>query len=82
MISYRWPDMSLTALGIKVHEYALQNGRCVVSMHGRVVYLACSMDARNADDTLATIEPRHSFEYIHTKLLSGMCASITEDTRG
>lgn len=82
MSSYRWPDMSLTALGMKVHEFAQQNGRCVVSMHGRMVYLNTAMDAQHGDDMLAEILPKHSFEFIHTILLSGMNAAITEDTRG
>lgn len=84
MSSYRWPDMSLTALGIKVHEYALQNGRCVVFVHGHMVHLRSATDARNtrdADDDAGTFTARDSHEHIHKCLLSAMLAS-KEDTRG
>lgn len=81
MSVFRWPDMSLTALGIKVHEFAQQHGRCVVFLHGNTVSLRSANDARNCrdiDDALDTFTARDRFERIHERLLSGMLASMGE----
>lgn len=82
MSSYRWPDMSLTDLGARVHEFARRHGHCVVSMHGMTAFLRGSMEVRNADDVVAEFDSRSSPGTIHRKLLDAMTIAITEDTRG
>lgn len=84
MSTYTWPSIPITTLTMRIHERALQNGRCAVFMRRNTVELRDATDSRNtrdAENNVGTFTAKDSHEHIHKCLLSAMLAS-TEDTRG